>query len=62
MPVGHAVIPTNRSIVRDDRHDLVFKTRREKYNAVADEVEKNFKASKCSILTFSTPASSTSRH
>src|SRR5690606_21190642 len=27
------VIPTNRPIVRDDRHDLVYKTKREKYNA-----------------------------
>ncbi len=33
------VIPTNRPIVRDDREDLVFKTAREKYNAVIDEVE-----------------------
>ncbi len=32
------VIPTNRPIVRDDREDLVYKTRREKYNAVIDEV------------------------
>jgi preprotein translocase subunit SecA len=28
------VIPTNRPIVRDDREDLVFKTAREKFNAV----------------------------
>ena len=28
------VIPTNRPIVRDDREDLVYKTKREKYNAV----------------------------
>jgi len=34
------VIPTNRPIVRDDRDDLVYKTKREKYNAVIDEVEK----------------------
>lgn len=34
------VIPTNRPIVREDREDLVFKTVREKYNAVIDEVEK----------------------
>ncbi len=33
------VIPTNKSIVRDDRQDLVFKTNREKYNAVIDEIE-----------------------
>ena len=33
------VIPTNRPIVRDDREDLVFKTAREKFNAVIDEIE-----------------------
>jgi preprotein translocase subunit SecA len=33
------VIPTNKPIVRDDREDLVYKTVREKYNAVIDEVE-----------------------
>lgn len=32
------VIPTNRPIVRDDRDDLVFKTEREKFNAVIDEI------------------------
>ncbi len=34
------VIPTNKPIVRDDREDLVYKTKREKYNAVIDEIEK----------------------
>ena len=34
------VIPTNRPIARDDRQDLVYKTKREKYNAVIDEIEK----------------------
>ncbi len=34
------VIPTNRVIQRDDRQDLVYKTNREKYNAVIEEVEK----------------------
>lgn len=33
-------IPTNRPIVRDDRNDLIYKTKREKYNAVIDEVTK----------------------
>lgn len=33
------VIPTNRPIQRDDRQDLVFKTNREKYNAVIEEIE-----------------------
>ena len=32
------VIPTNRKIIREDREDKVFKTTREKYNAVADEI------------------------
>jgi preprotein translocase subunit SecA len=32
------VIPTNRPIVRDDREDKVYKTVREKFNAVADEI------------------------
>ncbi len=34
------VIPTNRPIARDDRDDLVYKTNREKYNAVIDEISK----------------------
>ena len=33
------VIPTNRPIARDDREDLVYKTTREKYNAVIAETE-----------------------
>jgi preprotein translocase subunit SecA len=33
-------IPTNRPIARDDRQDLVYKTKREKYNAVIDDVTK----------------------
>ncbi|MBN2347193.1 MAG: preprotein translocase subunit SecA [Bacteroidales bacterium] len=32
------VIPTNRPIVRNDQEDLVFKTKREKYNSVIDEI------------------------
>ncbi len=32
------VIPTNRPIARDDRDDKVYKTNREKYNAVIEEV------------------------
>jgi len=32
------VIPTNRPIIRDDREDLVYKTKREKFNAVIDEI------------------------
>ena len=32
------VIPTNRPVIRDDRQDLIYKTTREKYNAVIDEI------------------------
>ncbi len=32
------VIPTNRPIIRKDQEDLVYKTKREKYNAVIDEI------------------------
>ncbi|MDR2894944.1 MAG: SEC-C domain-containing protein, partial [Alistipes sp.] len=31
-------IATNRPVIRDDREDLVYKTKREKYNAVIDEI------------------------
>lgn len=33
-------IPTNLPIIRKDQQDLVYKTKREKYKAVIDEVEK----------------------
>ena len=32
------VIPTNKPIIRDDRDDLVFKTAREKFNRVIDDI------------------------
>jgi len=31
-------IPTNKPLIRDDREDLIYKTKREKYNAVIDEI------------------------
>jgi preprotein translocase subunit SecA len=34
------VVPTNRSISRKDENDIIYKTKREKYNAVIDEVVK----------------------
>ena len=38
------VIPTNRPIIRKDQEDLVYKTKREKYNAVIQEIENLNKA------------------
>ena len=35
-----AVIPTNKPVVREDRQDLVYKTRREKYNAIVEETRR----------------------
>ncbi len=32
------VIPTNRPVIREDREDLIYKTKREKYNAVIEEI------------------------
>ncbi len=34
------VIPPNVPIARDDRDDLIFRTKREKYNAIVDEVKR----------------------
>lgn len=34
------VIPTNKPIARDDREDLVYKTEREKFNAIIEEIDK----------------------
>jgi preprotein translocase subunit SecA len=44
------VIPTNRPIVRDDREDLVYKTKREKYNAVIDELVNLNKAGRPALV------------
>ncbi len=37
------VIPTNKPMARDDRDDLVYRTRDEKWNAVAKEIAENHK-------------------
>ena len=34
-----AVIPTHRSMIRDDKPDLVFLTQREKYDAIIEDIE-----------------------
>lgn len=38
------VIPTNRPVVRDDREDLIFRTKREKYNAVIQAIQEYHQA------------------
>lgn len=34
------VIPTNKPVIRDDKEDIIYKTKREKYNAVINEILK----------------------
>ena len=34
------VVPTNKPVIRNDQNDLVYKTAREKYQAIINEVEK----------------------
>ncbi len=40
-----AVIPTNRPVARQDANDRIYKTRREKYNAVIQEIRERHAAS-----------------
>ncbi len=44
------VIPTNVSIIRDDREDLVYKTKREKYASAIDEIVKLSKEGRPSLV------------
>jgi preprotein translocase subunit SecA len=38
------VIPTNKPVTRDDQDDAIFRTKREKYNAVIDKLDELHKA------------------
>ncbi len=40
------VVPTNRPVNRDDQDDVIYRTRREKYNAVINEIEEMKKESR----------------
>jgi len=44
------VIPTNRPIVRNDIEDLIFKTKREKYNAIIDEIQNEIKKGRAVLV------------
>ncbi len=44
------VIPTNKPMVRDDIDDMVYKTKREKYNAVIQEIEQMRKISRPALV------------
>lgn len=52
------VIPTNKPNIRRDENDIIFKTRREKYNAVVAEIEESHKRGQpCLVGTVSVDAS-----
>jgi preprotein translocase subunit SecA len=56
--LGVIVVPTNRPCVRKDEHDVIYKTRREKYNAIVDEVvERHRKGQPLLVGTVSVEAS-----
>jgi preprotein translocase subunit SecA len=38
-----AVIPTNKQVVREDQDDEIYRTRREKYNAIMEEIQEKHK-------------------
>ena len=43
-------IPTNRQVIRKDMEDLVFKTAKEKFNAVIDEIERMQEAGRPTLV------------
>jgi preprotein translocase subunit SecA len=56
--LGVVVIPTNRPCVRADENDRVYKTRREKFNAIIDEIiERQRKGQPLLVGTVSVEAS-----
>jgi preprotein translocase subunit SecA len=38
--LGVVCIPTNKKLIRDDKEDVIYRTQREKYNVIADDIEK----------------------
>ncbi len=44
------VIPTNKPVIREDKDDLVFRTKREKYKAIIEEVERLIKQGRAVLV------------
>ena len=54
------VIPTHRNVIRDDKNDLIYKTKREKFNAVIEEIQQCYERGQPSLVgTISVEASET---
>ncbi len=45
-----AVIPTNRPVIREDQDDEIYRTRREKYNAIMEEIQEMQKAGRPTLV------------
>ncbi|MCH8027917.1 MAG: preprotein translocase subunit SecA [candidate division Zixibacteria bacterium] len=55
-----AVIPTNETVIRDDMEDEIYRTRREKYNAIIREIQKMQQLGRpCLVGTISVEVSET---
>jgi preprotein translocase subunit SecA len=44
------VIPTNKPAIRKDMNDLIYRTKREKYNAVAEEVQRQITSGRAVLV------------
>ena len=44
------VIPTNKPVIREDKDDLIFRTKREKYKAIIEEVERLVKQDRAVLV------------
>ncbi len=44
------VIPTNKPVIRKDYDDLIYRTKREKYNAVIEEIQKQLAAGRAILV------------
>ncbi len=45
-----AVIPTNQPVIREDQDDEIYRTRREKYNAIMEEIQEMHQAGRPSLV------------
>jgi len=44
------VIPTNKPVIREDKDDLIFRTKREKYKAIINEIQKLIKQNRAVLV------------
>lgn len=44
------VVPTNRPVIRKDYNDLIYRTKREKYNAIIEQIQKEVQAGRAVLV------------